>query len=136
MPAGCGRTGPDPTADITLEDGTIVPVGKGTSTSVANTSLLYNEYPLALTTLRPHLFHLFLVVTGGGNVRKVLGREEEEALCFTSHRCLNTPNVLFYLFPFVYSQSHSLSLVGFKSLNRHIPYLLSLLKPLLMVRTI
>ncbi|KAM7430085.1 Poly [ADP-ribose] polymerase 1 [Porites harrisoni] len=41
---GCGRTGPDPTADITLEDGTIVPVGKGTSTSVANTSLLYNEY--------------------------------------------------------------------------------------------
>lgn len=46
--AGCGRTGPDPTADITLEDGTIVPVGKGTSTSVANTSLLYNEYPLAL----------------------------------------------------------------------------------------
>ena len=54
--AGCGRTGPDPTADITLEDGTIVPVGKGTSTSVANTSLLYNEYPLALTTLRPLRF--------------------------------------------------------------------------------
>ena len=70
-------------------------------------------------------------------MRKVLGRgEEEEAFCFTSHRSLYTPNVLFYLFAFFYSQSHSLSLVDFKSLNRHIPYLLSLLKPLLMVRTI
>lgn len=42
---GCGKTGPDPSADVTLEDGTIVPVGKGTNTSVANSSLLYNEYP-------------------------------------------------------------------------------------------
>jgi len=41
---GCGKTGPDPSADVTLEDGTIVPVGKGTNTSVANSSLLYNEY--------------------------------------------------------------------------------------------
>ena len=67
----------------------------------------------------------------------MLGKEEE-ALCFTSHRSLYTPNVLFYLFPFVYSHSHSLSLslVGFKSLKRHIPFLLSLLKPLLMVRTV
>lgn len=70
-------------------------------------------------------------------MRKVLGRrEDEEAFCFTSHRSLYTPNVLFYLFAFVYSQSHSLSLVDFRSLNRHIPYLLSFLKPLLMVRTI
>lgn len=42
---GCGKTGPDPSADVTLEDGMIVPVGKGTNTSVANSSLLYNEYP-------------------------------------------------------------------------------------------
>jgi len=42
---GCGKTGPDPSADVTLEDGTIVPVGKGANTSVANSSLLYNEYP-------------------------------------------------------------------------------------------
>ena len=42
---GCGKTGPDPSADVTLEDGTIVPVGKGTNTSVVNSSLLYNEYP-------------------------------------------------------------------------------------------
>ena len=43
--SGCGKTGPDPSADVTLEDGTIVPVGKGTNTSVVNSSLLYNEYP-------------------------------------------------------------------------------------------
>ena len=43
--AGCGKTGPDPSADITLEDGMIVPVGKGSNTSVANSNLLYNEYP-------------------------------------------------------------------------------------------
>lgn len=43
--AGCGKTGPDPSADITLEDGTIVPVGKGSNSSISYTSLLYNEYP-------------------------------------------------------------------------------------------
>jgi len=43
--SGCGKTGPDPSADVTLEDGTIVPVGQGTATSVVNSSLLYNEYP-------------------------------------------------------------------------------------------
>ena len=42
---GCGRTGPDPLSDITLEDGTIVPVGKGADTGLKNSSLLYNEYP-------------------------------------------------------------------------------------------
>lgn len=41
---GCGRTGPDPDADITLTDGTIVPSGKGTNTTVPTSSLLYNEY--------------------------------------------------------------------------------------------
>ena len=141
---GCGRTGPDPTADITLEDGTIVPVGKGTSTSVANTSLLYNEYPLALTTLRPLRFiSIFfrLSLSSSDRGEKTCARCWEEkkkkkhfvllpiALC--TH-----PMFCFIFFPFVYSQSHSLSLVDFKSLNRHIPYLLSLLKPLLMVRTI
>ena len=45
---GCGKTGPDPSADVTLEDGTIVPVGKGTDTSVINSSLLYNEYPFTI----------------------------------------------------------------------------------------
>ena len=43
--SGCGKTDPDPSADVTLEDGTIVPVGKGTATSDVNSSLLYNEYP-------------------------------------------------------------------------------------------
>ncbi|XP_067018725.1 poly [ADP-ribose] polymerase 1-like [Acropora muricata] len=41
---GCGRTGPDPASDVTLKDGTVVPCGKGTKTTVSNSSLLYNEY--------------------------------------------------------------------------------------------
>jgi len=41
---GCGRTGPEPSADVTLDDGMIVPIGKGTTTNVLNSSLLYNEY--------------------------------------------------------------------------------------------
>lgn len=41
---GCGKTGPDPSADVTLEDGTIVPVGQGCNTNATNSSLLYNEY--------------------------------------------------------------------------------------------
>lgn len=41
---GCGKTGPDPSADVTLEDGTIVPVGKGCNTNFNDSSLLYNEY--------------------------------------------------------------------------------------------
>ena len=44
--AGCGRTGPDPSSDIVLDDGTIVPLGKGVDTKVDRSSLLYNEYPL------------------------------------------------------------------------------------------
>lgn len=114
--AGCGRTGPDPTADITLEDGTIVPVGKGTSTSVANTSLLYNEYPLALTTLRPLRFISYFftcccrVVTGGQKRAQDAGKRRRGSTFFISHCSLYTPNVLFYLFPFVYSESHWFSL--------------------------
>lgn len=114
--AGCGRTGPDPTADITLEDGTIVPVGKGTSTSVANTSLLYNEYPLALTTLRPLRFISYFfacccrVVTGGQKRAQDAGKRRRGSTFLISHCSLYTPNVLFYLFPFVYSESHCLSL--------------------------
>lgn len=41
---GCGRTGPDPASDVKLKDGTVVPCGKGTKTTVSNSSLLYNEY--------------------------------------------------------------------------------------------
>ena len=48
---GCGRTGPDPASDVTLKDGTVVPCGKGTKTTVSNSSLLYNEYPLTLHAL-------------------------------------------------------------------------------------
>ena len=49
--SGCGRTGPDPGADITLTDGTIVPSGKGTNTTVPTSSLLYNEYPSMLRSV-------------------------------------------------------------------------------------
>lgn len=41
---GMGRTAPDPSDTVTLEDGVIVPLGKGKPTSVTHTSLLYNEY--------------------------------------------------------------------------------------------
>ena len=45
IPVGCGRTCPDPAGDYTDQDNVVIPKGKGTSTSVTNTSLLYNEYP-------------------------------------------------------------------------------------------
>ncbi|KAK2567464.1 Poly [ADP-ribose] polymerase [Acropora cervicornis] len=35
---GCGRTGPDPASDVTLKDGTVVPCGKGTKTTVSNSN--------------------------------------------------------------------------------------------------
>lgn len=41
---GLGRTCPDPKETVKLEDGVEVPLGKGVSSSVKNTSLLYNEY--------------------------------------------------------------------------------------------
>ena len=40
-----GGTAPDPTLDRTLPNGCIVPLGHGKKTGVANSSLLYNEYP-------------------------------------------------------------------------------------------
>ncbi|KAK8396602.1 hypothetical protein O3P69_004942 [Scylla paramamosain] len=41
---GLGRTCPDPKATIKVEDGVEVPLGKGITSGVKNTSLLYNEY--------------------------------------------------------------------------------------------
>ena len=49
MITGCGRTGPDPKDDLVLKDGTVVPLGKGISTGISNSSLLYNEYPFILS---------------------------------------------------------------------------------------
>ncbi|KAL2082174.1 hypothetical protein ACEWY4_021992 [Coilia grayii] len=40
---GLGRTAPDPSATVKL-DGVDVPLGKGTTTNIDDTSLLYNEY--------------------------------------------------------------------------------------------
>nr|AAB35560.1 NAD+:protein(ADP-ribosyl)-transferase, ADPRT [Xenopus, Peptide Partial, 607 aa] [Xenopus] len=40
---GLGRTAPDPSATVQL-DGVDVPLGKGTSANISDTSLLYNEY--------------------------------------------------------------------------------------------
>ena len=66
---GCGKTGPDPSADVALEDGTIVPVGKGTNTSVVNSSLLYNEYPFThdqkLKILTSQLIYFFVILCLG-----------------------------------------------------------------------
>ncbi|KAK3891996.1 hypothetical protein Pcinc_004121 [Petrolisthes cinctipes] len=41
---GVGRTCPDPSQSIKLEDGVEVPLGKGTSSNANRTSLLYNEF--------------------------------------------------------------------------------------------
>ncbi|CAL4074076.1 unnamed protein product, partial [Meganyctiphanes norvegica] len=41
---GLGRTQPDPAENKILEDGTIVPLGKGVSSEINDSSLLYNEY--------------------------------------------------------------------------------------------
>ena len=41
---GLGRTHPNPSEEIVLDVGTIVPLGKGVDSKVSGTSLLYNEY--------------------------------------------------------------------------------------------
>merc|ERR1712176_1589481 len=41
---GCGKTEPDPATYVTLENGCVVPCGKGIKDEDADTSLLYNEY--------------------------------------------------------------------------------------------
>lgn len=43
---GIGRTMPDPQGYRSTDSGAIIPMGKGTPSSVTYTSLLYNEYPL------------------------------------------------------------------------------------------
>ena len=41
---GCGRTSPDSSTHVTLDNGCIVPSGKGIKDNNMQTSLLYNEY--------------------------------------------------------------------------------------------
>ncbi len=43
---GLGRTAPTTDGHKTTEEGVVIPMGKGSSTAVSNTSLLYNEYPI------------------------------------------------------------------------------------------
>ena len=43
---GLGRTAPTTDGHNTTEEGVVIPMGKGSSTAVDNTSLLYNEYPI------------------------------------------------------------------------------------------
>ena len=43
--AGCGRTHPDPSGDVTKDD-VMIPTGVGVAAPIAHSSLLYNEYPL------------------------------------------------------------------------------------------
>ena len=45
-----GRTAPDPGKDRVLEDGVVVPLGKGVDQNVQGGSLLYNEYPFLFKT--------------------------------------------------------------------------------------
>lgn len=48
MSTGLGQTHPDPSQDITLPDGVVIPKGKGVDSRVTHSSLLYNEYPYNL----------------------------------------------------------------------------------------
>lgn len=48
---GLGRTCPDPSGLVTIEDNLQVPMGKGCGSKINNTSLLYNEYPFQPGTL-------------------------------------------------------------------------------------
>lgn len=48
LSTGLGRTHPDPSHDVTLPDGVVVPKGKGVDSRITNSSLLYNEYPYNL----------------------------------------------------------------------------------------
>ena len=41
---GCGSTSPDESTYITMDDGCVIPCGKGVKDTKMNTSLLYNEY--------------------------------------------------------------------------------------------
>ena len=43
---GLGRTAPTTDGHKTTKEGVVIPMGKGSSTAVDNTSLLYNEYPI------------------------------------------------------------------------------------------
>ena len=43
---GLGKTAPDPANTYTTPEGVAIPMGKGMQSSITNTSLLYNEYPL------------------------------------------------------------------------------------------
>ncbi len=45
---GLGMTAPDPASTYTTPEGVAIPMGKGMQSSVSNTSLLYNEYPLCV----------------------------------------------------------------------------------------
>ncbi len=42
---GLGRTAPSTDGIKTTEEGVVIPMGKGVSTDIQHTSLLYNEYP-------------------------------------------------------------------------------------------
>ena len=48
LSTGLGQTHPDPSKDIILPDGVVVPKGKGVDSKITNSSLLYNEYPYSL----------------------------------------------------------------------------------------
>ena len=41
---GCGEVGPDPSRAISLDDGTLVPMGPGVKLMKERKSLIYNEY--------------------------------------------------------------------------------------------
>lgn len=57
---GIGRTKPDPTESLFIEDKIEVPLGKPIPSNINDTSLLYNEYPFF--TLKMKFIFIFRFV--------------------------------------------------------------------------
>lgn len=55
---GIGRTMPDPSASLFIEDKLEVPLGKPIPSNIDDTSLLYNEYPFFIVL---HLYSNILI---------------------------------------------------------------------------
>lgn len=55
---GIGRTMPDPTKSLLLEEKIEVPLGNPVPSNIDDTSLLYNEYPFFQMSLNLHSFEI------------------------------------------------------------------------------
>lgn len=55
---GVGKSEPDPTESVTINDGVEIPLGKGITDVDKDSTLLYNEYPFLLISILLHIVYL------------------------------------------------------------------------------